>query len=302
MNDFVAALVPILGLIVIGYALMRVRLLSQEAWAGLERLTYYLLFPALLLRSLAGQDPGQVDWAQLLLLSFATLMVASMASLFVIRRNPAWSGALRTSVFQGSVRFNTFIVLALAQGLFGEAGLALASLVCGLLVVQVNLLSLLAFGHWGRSGGLGLILRQVLLNPLILACMAGLALSALDVGLPASLDQVLGLLGRAALPLGLLAVGAALRLDDVRRVLRPAGYACLVQFGVKPLTILMLGSLMGLASVPLAVMLIAFSSPTAPSAYVLSRQLGGDSQAMAAIITSQTMLAFVLMPLWALCL
>ena len=103
----------------------------------------------------------------------------------------------------------------------------------------------------------------------------------------------------AALPFGLLAVGAALKPEVIRGHIKPIMIASIVQFGLKPLLVALLIAEIGLSGVAAGVLIIAFIVPTAPSAYILARQLGGDTEAMASIITFQTLLAFLLMPLLA---
>jgi malonate transporter len=74
-------------------------------------------------------------------------------------------------------------------------------------------------------------------------------------------------------------------LEDVRQL-----------FGLKPLAVILLVSITGLAGIPAGVLLISFMTPTAPSTYILAGQLGGDIETMSSIITFQTLLAFLVMP------
>jgi predicted permease len=106
-------------------------------------------------------------------------------------------------------------------------------------------------------------------------------------------------MGRAALPLGLLAVGAALKLEAIHGHLKSISIASLFQFGLKPLIAVLLISQTGLSGIAAGVIIISFMTPTAVSSYILARQLGGDTQTMASIITFQTLLAFLLMPILA---
>lgn len=167
------------------------------------------------------------------------------------------------------------------------------------MIILINFLCISAFVIWGdtKSGGILFFLRQVFGNPLIVACALGWSLSLSGIGLHALAEDTLEIIGRAALPLGLLAVGAALKPEAVRGHAGPILLASLVQFLLKPLTAALLITTTGLAGVAAAVVLIGFITPTAPSAYILARQLGGDTESMASIITFQTLLAFLFMPL-----
>jgi predicted permease len=112
--------------------------------------------------------------------------------------------------------------------------------------------------------------------------------------------DIVGLIGRAALPIGLLAVGAALQLESIPGHLQAVSAASMVQFGLKPVVVASLITFFGLSGVPAGVLLLTFATPVAPSSYILSRQLGGDTATMASIITLQTLLAFIVMPIVAL--
>ncbi len=67
MTAFSTALAPILALILVGYGLKRARFLSEEIWAGMEKLTYFVLFPALLIRTLGNQTLVGAPWPSMLL-------------------------------------------------------------------------------------------------------------------------------------------------------------------------------------------------------------------------------------------
>ena len=79
MTSTFQALAPILGLIVLGYVLKRLRFLSAEGWSGIERLTYFVLFPALLISTLGGHDLGRTPLAETLAVVLAGVTVAIIA-------------------------------------------------------------------------------------------------------------------------------------------------------------------------------------------------------------------------------
>ena len=298
MITLTSAIAPVLVLILLGFGLRRTHFLTDEAWAGLEKLTYFILFPALLVRELANQRLSGVPWPPILLVVVGSLLTA--ASLLVLWqriRRPA-SGPVFTSLFQGGIRINTYVALAVAQAVYGAEGLALAAVVAGFMIVVINVLCISVFAVWGEGGESGArpFFREVAGNPLIISCALGWFLSISQVGLPGISRDVVDIASRAALPLGLLAVGGALRPEAVRGHLGPIAVSSLVQFAVKPLTAAFLISVTGVSGVAAGALLIVMTAPTAPSAVILARQLGGDTETMASIITVQTGMAFLLMP------
>ena len=304
MNAFSIAITPILILILVGYGLKRVKFLSDDSWSGMEKLTYFVLLPALLIRTLANQTLVGAPWPSMLLVLTGTLMISAVALIIFHRIRSTASNATFTSIFQGGVRFNTYIALSVAQGLFGSEGLALSSVAAGFMIILANLLCISVFVIWGKNSisGIKPFIREVIRNPLIIGCAIGWFLSLSGIGLPGITEDILELVGRAALPFGLLAVGAALKPEVIRGHVRSITLSSIVQFGLKPLTAALLISFTGLTGIAASVLVIYFMTPTATSGYILARQLGGDTETMASIITFQTILAFLVMPIIALIL
>ena len=302
MSDITAGLLPVLVLILIGYGLKRSGFLADEAWAGMEKLTYFVLLPALLIRSLANQHLLGTPWPSMLLVVTLTLLTAAAVLILWYRIFSSVSGPTFTSIFQGGVRFNTYIALAIALSFFGAEGLTLAAIAAGFMIILINLLCISVLGIWGTNPSKGVMAfsRNVIGNPLIISCAVGWVLSQSGIGLPGITDSILEIVGRAALPFGLLAVGAALKPEAIRGHLKAVAVSSLVQFGLKPAMAVMLISITGLSGIAAGVLVIVFMTPTAASAYILARQLGGDTDTMASIITFQTLLAFIVMPLLAL--
>ena len=174
----------------------------------------------------------------------------------------------------------------------------MGAVAAGFMIVLINLLCVSAFSLWSDapSKGLGALARDIVGNPLIAACCLGWLLSISGVGLPGITGSILEIVGRAALPFGLLAVGAALRPRALRGHVHPMLFASTVQFVLKPAVAALSVSISGLSGIPAGVLMIFFATPTAPSAYILARQLGGDTETMASIITFQTIAAFIVMP------
>lgn len=291
------ALVPVAALIALGLALRRAGFLAHAFWPQAERLAYYVLLPALFVHGLATARLDAVPVASLA----AVLVLSTLAVAAVLLAARPWlglDGAAFTSVFQGGVRFNSFVGVTLAAGLFGARGVALAATCVAVLVPTVNLLCVLVFARHGaaRATAPG-IARAVGSNPLVLGCLIGGLLQATGTGLPAAVEPVLRALGQASLPLGLLCVGAALDLGPARGWLRPLLAASLAKFALMPLAAALACAGLGLHGPAAAAALLFQALPTASSSYILARQLGGDAPLMAAITAVQTVLAAAAIPL-----
>lgn len=298
MITFIYTLIPIIALIILGFVLKRTKFLPEDTWPGIEKLTYFVLFPALLIRTLGQQSIAGMPWVLMLLVIFGTLTISAIL-LILLRPKLTKDNASFTSIFQGGIRFNTYIAFAIAQSLYGATGVAMSSVAAGFMIVLINLWCISIFVIWGKSSITGTLqfIKSIIFNPLIIGCTIGWFLSLSGIGVPSIAGDILEIVGRAALPFGLLAVGAALKPESINGHFKAIVCSSLIQFGLKPLIAVALITYTGLNGVAAAVLLIAFITPTAPSSYILARQLGGDIESMASIITMQTLLAFILMPL-----
>ncbi len=263
----------------------------------MERSTYYIFLPALLLSNLSQTHLDQIT--ALPMLGTLLLTIAIIAALFyLIKPWTKFTGPEFSSVFQSGLRFNSYVGLAGASALWGEQGLALAAVALMGMIPMVNLLAVPTVAGYARSSrsSLGTIGLEVLKNPLILACLAGFGLSQLPIALPQAIFHFFELLGRAALPLGLLAVGAALRLKSLNAHIKAITLSSLIKLLLSPSLTALLCYQFAVTDPALTVAVLFAALPTAPSAYILARQLGGDHELMAATITAQTLMAALTLP------
>lgn len=289
MIDLFLALWPLFATIVVGFWMSKRTFPSEGFWPGAERINYYVLFPALLISSLAKAPLNNPALPRLAVAVMLT-MTAGWVLLLIARRLRGWSAARFGPFTQGSLRFNTYLGLAAVGSLFGTEGLTLAALMLALMVPTVNILSVWALTAetgmtWGR------LLSPIVRNPLIISCVIGILLNLTGIGLPLGSDQLLKLFAGASLPLGLLCVGAALKPDVLKGEVPALVWNCITKLLAMPLLAWVIAWSLGLPGMECALLVLFFGLPTAPTSYVLTRQLGGDGHLMAGIITLQTLLA-----------
>ncbi|WP_447891474.1 AEC family transporter [Pseudomonas atacamensis] len=291
------ALLPIALLIVLGAWLKRRQFLADNFWAQAERLAYYVLLPSLFFHGLATAKLDGVPFRSMVsVLVLSTIVVSLM--LLSARALFTQDNAAFTSVFQGGIRFNNYVGVSAAAGLFGVQGIALAAVANAAIVPTVNILCVLVFAKYGSGGRMPFskVLKQLALNPLVLACFAGGLIQVLGWGLPAGIEPMLRALGQASLPLGLLCVGAALEFGSIKQWLRPVGYSSMFKFLIMPIVTLLACHLFELEGKAAVAALLFQTLPTASSSYIMARQLGGDAPLMAGIIACQTLLAGFALP------
>lgn len=303
MPEAATHILPVLLVIAVGYGVMRAGLIDVAGRAAIERLTYYLLFPSLIFLALATTDFADFPAIP----AGATLLTAMVAmALLCLALRPALTGRLGvgnpafTSLFQGATRWNTFIGLAVAGSLYGSEGLALISVAIVAIVPMSNLMSVLVLARYAAKHPptARTVLVALLRNPFIWSCAAGLAANFTGLLPPAPVSAALELIGRAAIAIGLLAVGAGLDLSTLRRPRPVLLGATALKLIVMPLIGFGFAMLYGVTGTALGVVVIALAVPTATNAYVLAREMNGDAPLMAEIITFQTAVSMATLPVW----
>ncbi len=286
-------LLPDFALIVCGYLICRHTPLGRPVWDSVERLVYFLLFPALLFNAIV-RNPLALDTALPLAGSALAVVAVGIAAAFALR---AWRGVdarLHASGAQTAFRFNSYVALALSERLAGGPGLAWMAL---LIAVCVPVCNVAAVWPLARHGGHGFA-RELARNPLILATASGLVFNLLGLKLPELASTTLGRLGAAALPLGLMAVGAGLQLGALREGPRLAAALLGIKHLLMPAAAVAVVLMLPLPPGQQAVVVAFAALPTASSAYVLAVRMGGNGPFTAGLITVSTLIGMAGLPLW----
>ena len=286
-------LLPDFLLIVVGWLVCRHTPLNRPVWDAAERLVYYLLFPVLLFNSILKSPLQPTQTAALAFVGVATLC-CGIALAYALRLWPGVDARLHASGAQTAFRFNSFIALALAQRLGGPQGVAWVAL---LIALCVPLCNVAAVWPLARQGGHS-YLRELARNPLILSTVAGLLGNLAGLRFPESVDTTLQRIGLAALPVGLMAVGAGLQLGGLKE--SPGLAAALLGIRHMVLPSVAIGLSLAVALPPAQrTIVVAFAAlPTASSAYVLATRMGGAGSYVAGLVTVSTLLGMVSVPWW----
>ncbi|MGH1439657.1 MAG: AEC family transporter [Cellvibrionaceae bacterium] len=294
----VYAIIPVFIIIFCGYLCRRYRFPGDDFWSGAEKITYFLLFPALLVSKMATANLSGIAFFWPLIV--AVLLYLSITLIFVLLKPVLSIGnAQFTSVYQGGMRFNTYIGLAVANSLYGPEGLIVAVIVASIMIPMINVSCVLLLEYYSdkaEGNTQKRIVKSLITNPLILACLIGMGINLSGISMPAVIEEALNIFSRAALPLGLLTVGAALVLNSIKASIKPIIISSIAKFIVLPSIAMGLCYLFPIEPMIRNAILVFTVLPTATASYVLAKQLGGDHELMATIITVQTLLAGVLMP------
>ncbi len=286
-------LLPDFLLILIGWMICRKTALDRPVWEAVERLVYYLLFPVLLFNSIV-KSPVQPAQAANLAISVLAMLAVGIALALALGRWPGVDARRHASGAQIAYRFNSYIALALSERLGGAQGLAWMALVIALCVPFCNIAAVWPMArHGGRS-----TLREIAKNPLIISTVAGLVANAVGLTLPDAVATTLQRIGSAALPLGLMAVGAGLAFGALKDSAGLAVALLAIRHAVLPIVAIGIVAALALPADQRAIVVLFASLPTASSTYVLAVRMGGDGRFVAGLVTLSTLLGMVSIPLW----
>ncbi|MDI7774133.1 AEC family transporter [Asticcacaulis sp. EMRT-3] len=301
LMTILAGLLPIFLLIALGYVLKKSAFLPLPAWRPVETFAVYVLYPGFLVPAiwhadLSGPSAGPVGLAVLITIAIAALLGLALKPVLKL------SGPTYSSVFQGLIRFNSFVFIPVAAALFGPKALGIAAVAVSALIPTTNLLSILVLAHWGEPEGEAVrrtpaqLARTVVTNPIFAACLLGLALNFLHVpGLP-PIEKALTMLGEAAIPTGLILAGAGLSFGYVAARPLLVGAIAVFKVLIMPVICWYICFRLGGDRLAQGVALCCGAAPTAAAGYVLARHMGGDAPLMAGVIALTTVMSAVAVP------
>jgi predicted permease len=286
-------ILPNFVLILVGLVLARRFDYGRDFWGGLEKLVYYVLFPALLFRSLAV---AKIDLAQSGWLAAAACAFTLAGFGLSLLAKPIFhlDEKLSATGSQCGYRFNTYVGLAVAGSLFGTQGVALAALLLGVMIPLANFCAVAVLAKHGERG----FLMELVQHPLVVSSVVGFAWNAAGLPLPGFADQTLSLLAQTALPAGLLAVGAAMRIEPGQGPAGAHAWWLAVKLAVVPAIAWGLAILIHAGPLEAQVLVLCAALPTATNAYILAIRMTGDGRAVATQVTVGTVLSMATIPAW----
>ena len=305
-DDIVLTALPVLLSVIfvlgLGQVLSRTILKEASFWQGISKLSYWVLFPALLFKTVALSDFTGMQVNATLVTMLVGLFGITLITWFLGSRAQLASADL-SSVLQGAFRHNGFMALAIIAGLYGQDGVELGTLCLAALVPPSNVMSVIILIWLNKRDKqthlTTLLIKEIGRNPLILAILAGLVAKFAPFELPYVIYETSELLGRGALPALLLAVGASVHFTSaVRQDMTSLALALLAKVALFPALLVSTAIAFGISGMALEIIVIFGVMPTAVSAYALAKELGGNAELMAEIISFQTIISLPAMLLW----
>jgi hypothetical protein len=288
-------LFPVFALLLFGHLLKRAGLTHDAFLKTSDKLIYFIFFPLLLFWKIGAAsdrigDPGLYKAA---ICAVVSVYILSSMYIKIFRVGAFQAGSFSQSCY----RFNTYIGMAVVISALGEAGARQFSILIGLIIPLINILAVSTLTWFARDKvslqkRVALTAKALLTNPLIIACLAGIAYWKMIGGFPVFVDNTFRLTSYVTLPLALLSIGGALTLSGIKNHFKLSLVACVFKLIILPLAGFILLKLFDTGGISLKVGMIYFTLPTSTALYILSAQLSSDTQLASAAIALSTILSF----------
>lgn len=291
---------PIFLIAFLGNIIRKKWLISDEFWRGLEKLSFYILFPAMLFEHTLKVDFANSEFTRLILgLTIANFIVA--IGLIIYQSKKQYDVVQFTSVFQGATRYNSYAFFALGSALFGDDGLQIIATISPYLLILTNISSVICFTHYvpkhddslTKLQGALLALRSVLTNPFVLASIIGVSFNYFHLSLNIGIEKTIHNLADSSLTIGILIVGAGIKLKIRPEYFQQIMFTSMVKLMIMPIITFIILWLMKVTGLGKSVGILFSCLPCATSSYILSRQLGGDPETMSSTITFTTIFSII---------
>jgi predicted permease len=295
------SLLPVFLVISAGFAMRKSGLVAEKNWQGIESLGYWLLFPALVLESLIKMDFGGINLSAFVQ-AYATAITIQILLVWLLRRplhKRGISDRSYSSIFQTTVRWNGFMALGIANSFSGSQGVALVALIMAFSVPLLNFITVIVLTVCTSDGkpSIKTTLVNTLKMPLIWAALLGFAINVTKLPIYPPLMEGLDMVGRAGLSIGLLAVGAGVRWQAMKNGSASVFIGVIGKIVIFPIIVFLCCWVFSVTGLPLQIAMLSASVSTAMNGFVLARQMGGDAELYAAIVSLQVVLSVVTIPL-----
>ncbi|WP_162685559.1 AEC family transporter [Roseovarius amoyensis] len=296
------SVLPIILTVAVGYIVVNSGVLPRDRWDGINALNFNILIPATLIHAIATADLSHLasgDWVIALLATLGILAGVTITLRFLINPtvlpNPSFS-----TLFQTTTRWNAFIGLAAADQLIGGNGIALLALGMAILIPVINVANIVILVIFGTAQTSATkVARSIMQNPLVIGCAVGLLINMVEIQLPVPVMSALDLISRAALGIGLLAVGAGVALSRLFERSWKVWIGVFLRVGLAPAVFVVLAVGFQLSSGETLAGTLIFAVPAAANGYIVAQRMGGDADLYADILTWQIFLSLAMLPVWA---
>ena len=301
-GNFIAcldAVLPIFGLILLGYAAKCIGLLDRDDVRKMNKVFFRFFLPVMLFYSLYTSDLSTAVQPALVAYALGCTLLIFFAALGIVRHvEPERSrrGVIVQALFRSNL---VFIGLPVVESLMGAENLGPVVLLIATVVPLFNVLAVIVLEYYGgertRPGRLFL---DILKNPLILGSIAGFLALVTGLKLPLPLETLARQMNQACSPVMLFLLGAFLQPAGLKHDRRAVLWISAGRLLIVPALTLLPAVLLGWRGVALASLLPVFASSTAVNSFTMAQQMGGDAELAGNIVVATSALCSLTLFFW----
>ncbi len=287
-------ILPIFLTILLGNLLRKIKFINDDFITKTNKIVFYIFLPFLLFYKISNSDFKKIMNLNLIIImyiSFTILIIIAYYYLKFTKVHNKSIGSFLMNSFRGNY---AYMGLPISYFTFGDQGLTIASIYMAFIVPIINLFSvtfLLVFSS--KKKNLKKIIIETIFNPLAIACILGIIFSLLKINIPLIINRFLFINSAATLPLALLAIGASISLNKIKKSFNLALINTFFKLILLPLigfmVLLIFKIKIGLNA---QVMLILLATPAATVNFVLASNMDGDVELTSNTIIISTLLSF----------
>jgi malonate transporter len=297
-------ILPVFAVVITGWIVGATGYLPRTLSDALIRFAYNVAMPALLIVTIA-QEPGHslINWRFLASFGGGSLLCFALV-LGIVRLRGGYRLASQTMYGIAASMTNTgFVALPVLHAIYGERAVlpaAIATVFVAVVMFPASVILLELDRPEARQprAGSALLLRQILLNPMVLSTLVGITWSALRIPIPMPVDAYLNILADALAPCALFAIGLGLSIDGLHANIGTSLVLALTKLVIMPLIVLGLSVAFGLSQLYTIAAVICAAVPTAKTVYILAGEYRCEETMAAATVSMTTLFSVVSLPVW----
>jgi len=293
------SVIPVFMVMGIGFYLGKKKILTGDFVSQATSLVFYTALPAKLFLDVSRSNFSEcLDirfTAYLLICTCVSFAVAWTLCVLLVKDRTAVSAVVH-SAFRGNF---VYLGLPICQSILGRESVPSTIMVVTFVLPFYNVLATIVLSYYdplGRKVSWKKMLKDILTNPMIVAILAALPFSLMNISLPSAVDKALAYLGQLSTPMALILIGAGTRPSAF------AGRGAWIMFGavykvvVTPLLFAVPMLWLGFTPEQMVTAFVMFAVPSAMNVYIVTKKMGGDGELGAAVITVSMLLSAVTLP------
>jgi malonate transporter len=292
---------PVFAIIVTGWLAGWFGYISRSLADGLVHFAYNVAMPALLFVTIA-QEPARnlLEWGFLLAFGGGSLLCFALVFMTV---RAGWGHDRTSSTIYGMAAAMTntgFVALPILHSIYGQPAVlpaAIATVFVAGVMFPATVILLESEGHAGTAGS-AMLVKQIVLNPMVLSTLIGLVWTTMGLPMPASLAAYMNILAAALTPCALFAIGLSLSVEGIRSNLTASIVLAVVKLLIMPLIVHGLCVATGLNPLYTIAAVICAAVPTAKTVYILAGEYKVEEALVAATVSITTLVSVATLMGW----